>query len=179
MKTKFKVYTYVTPDHEPGCMIVHPDLCAPFDKQMLLEMDKLVMTELSLRDILEKGFIKLGAPDMMEDMDIEYPLIENDKYVKNRITGKHWEHSLEDIAIEIGKDFEIVDVRASINSDSSSESGDLIDSRFIDLDDDLKQVEVKELDSILEDGKLDDIFEKIKDAEDTVVKEADRLLSEL
>ena len=192
MKMKFKVYTYITPDHEPGTIIVHPDLTAPFDEQKLFEMDNLVVSELSLRDILEKGFIKLGSTDTMDKMDIEYPLIRNDTFKTNKITGRHWDYSQQEVADMIGKDFEVEVIEQPVfNSDSldtASESSD-VDDVIIEHnqnegadeteknEDELGEPE--QADSVLQDGKMDDIMGQITECQETSVKDVDRLLSEL
>ena len=89
LNIKFRVYTYITPDYEPGTLIVHPDLAPVFDSQLLFEMVRYTVCEMSLLDILHKGFIKIGDTDLMEKMDIEYPIIQNDTYKSNKIIGKH------------------------------------------------------------------------------------------
>jgi hypothetical protein len=195
MNTKFKVYTYITPDHEPGTMIVHPDLTTPFDEQKLFEMDSLVISELSLIDILKKGFIKLGSTDIMSDMDIEYPLIKNEQFTKNRIVGKHWDYSQKDVAIMFGKEFE-VEENQDVNSDDDSQdilSQDILSQDsdkccirtdpvdYIDIDNESEgevDKEIYQLDSTLKDEKMDEIMDKIDHCQNTYVKNIDRLLSE-
>lgn len=179
MDVKFKIYSYITPDHEPGTLIVHPDLSNPFDTQKLFEMDCLVVKEISLQDILEKGFIKIGSTDMMDDMDIEYPVIENERFKKNRIIGKHWSYTPNEVAEMIGKQFEVDNVM-SANLDNSD---DLVsfDSDSSDIDNIRSKLiqEHNNLESVLDDGKMTEIFDKIDDCEKTAVKDVDRLLSEL
>jgi hypothetical protein len=205
LNVKFKVYTYVTPEHDPGTLIIHPNLAAPFDNQKLFEMDKLVVNEISLRDILEKGFIKFGDTDVMEDMDIHYPQIPNSTYTENRIVGKHMYVSplavsamIENVEFKVDEhiDFET----DSDNSDDSENSMNRIESNghklsntepvklfceeFVDIDIDdelsesMEEVEPEVMDSALNDGKMDEIFDSIKSGEEGVMKNVDDILSE-
>jgi len=193
MKTKFKVYSYVTPDNKPGTLIVHPDLTEPFDTQMLFEMDDVAVAELSLYDILAKGFIKIGSTDTMDEMDIQYPMIENTEYPKNRITGRHWTHSPQTVANVIGREFEVDEPAFGSDTESESDTRSTIelndiDHSFVDFDQDsesdaperdmLVQETPMVLNTALTDGKIEEIFDKIEDCENTAVKEVDRLLSE-
>ena len=187
MKVKFKVYTYITPEHEPGTLIVHPDLTTPFDEKRLFEMDDLVVNEISLADILRKGFIKLGSTDIMEDMDIEYPLVPNEVYKKNRITGKHWDYTPRQVADMIGLEFDVDDT--AINSDSDTDENlendapvnpaDANPVEFVEISDDGIYSDPEILDTALDDGKMDEILGKIQNCEDTAVKDVDRLLDVL
>lgn len=102
MNIRFNIYTYKTPEGLPGTLIVHPDLVAPFDSQALFEMDNVRVTSISLYDILCKGFIKLGDTDMMDMLDIEYPLVPNATYQTKRIVGRHMEYTQSDVQDMIG-----------------------------------------------------------------------------
>ena len=162
---KLKFYTYITATHEPGTLIMHPDLSEPFDTNMLFDMDKRVVKEISIRDILEKGFIKIGDTDTMEDMDIEYPIIPNENYSQNKITGKHWDWSGSEVASAIGKNFLV------------NQSNNDYDSDFDDIDD-FDHVERDEVmfESQLVDGKMEDIFNQIETCENTAFKDAKNVL---
>lgn len=185
MNVKFKIYSYITPDHEPGALIVHPDLVHPFDTQKLFEMDEVVVKEISLFDILKKGFIKIGSTDTMDKMDIEYPLISNEIYKNNKIVGKHWSHTPKEVADMIGKEFEIESNSTNLNIPDNFDSFDLTDSDESSDSNESQDLEISEIKthnqiiSVLDDGKMDEIFEKINECENTSIRDVDRLLSEL
>lgn len=187
MNVKFNIYSYVTPDNKPGTLIVHPDLSKPFDEQRLFDMDEVELKEVSLLDILEKGFIKIGSTDIMEDMDIEYPLILNKTYEKNKIIGKHWSYTPTQVAQMIGKEFEIENIDSfysdndfdSLDSDSSDFDNANSIREFDNANSIREKDKLSDIDSVLHDGKMDEIFSKIDTCEQTAIKDVDRLLSEL
>lgn len=81
------VYSYLTTDNEIGTIITHPDLSPIFDKNKLFTMDIVESKTFKLRDILSKGFVSIGSTDIMDPVDIIYPLIGNNK--KPCIRGKY------------------------------------------------------------------------------------------
>ena len=119
---KFKIYTYNTRDYEPGTIIVHPDLTNLFDTQLLFDMEKVTTIEISLEDILHKGFIKIGNTDLMENMDIEYPILQNNKYPSRRIIGKHMDVGQSAIMRTIPDCKIDYELKSNLNMDYDSDS---------------------------------------------------------
>ena len=73
LDTKFKIYTYTTNDYEPGTIIAPPNLDQAFADDNLFRMNELKTRVITLRELLEKGFISIGSTDSMETVDITYP----------------------------------------------------------------------------------------------------------
>jgi hypothetical protein len=177
LNIKFKIYTYITLDNKPGTLIVHPDLSPAFDTQVLFQMDKLTVTEVSLRDILNKGFVKLGDTDTMDKLDIEYPLIQNQHYRENRIIGKHMDvsnHDINNMLPNIDLSFE--ETSDSYSEDSDVENSDNInENKYVDLDnhneenneEDLEEpyiepdIELKVMEGALDKEKVDKLLNDI------------------
>jgi len=82
-----KVYSYLTNDNEVGTIITHPKLAPVFDNNKLFVMENVETKIIKLQDILTKGFISVGSVDIMDPIDIIYPLIDNN--IKPCIKGKY------------------------------------------------------------------------------------------
>lgn len=104
LDTKLKIYSYVTDDHEPGTIITPHELEQIFDNDVLFKMYDVSHKNISLRQLLEKGFISVGSTDIMETLDIEYPLFNTTK--KPTIKGKYMHGSRKKLILEkTGIDF--------------------------------------------------------------------------
>lgn len=116
------MYTYITDDNDPGTIVVHSDLSAPFEQQRLMDMDRCSKSTTTIRQLLT-GFAKFGDADVMDLLNIEYPI--DQSAATNKIIGKHMYLSSNEIAEEFGKDknfvFEDNDVDSVCTSDLSDD----------------------------------------------------------
>lgn len=118
LDTTFCVYNYTTTDYESGTIIINKDLSKIMDEQKLFDMNNMNVTLVTLRDLLEKGFMSVGSIDLMDTMKITYPCPKySDMFNKNvdvfnklkpRIKGKYMHGSRKKLIIEpTGIDFEL------------------------------------------------------------------------
>ena len=117
------MYTYITDDNDPGTIVVHSDLSAPFEQQRLMDMDRCSKSTTTIRQLLT-GFAKFGDADVMDLLNIEYPI--DQSAATNKIIGRHMYLSSNEIAEEFGKDknfvFEDNDVDSVCTSDLSDDN---------------------------------------------------------
>jgi hypothetical protein len=171
LNIKFRVYTYITPDYEPGTLIVHPDLAPVFDSQLLFEMVRYTVCNMSLLDILHKGFIKIGDTDLMEKMDIEYPIIQNDTYKSNKIVGKHMYVRPAEIMTKLPNcQFDINNADDDSSHDLFASMSDSASSDVIDFDAepiDIEPVDLTDSADSADSADLDDLTDPAYAACDT------------
>lgn len=96
LDTKFTIYTYTTESDEIGTIIINTKIDGVIKDNNLFEMVNPVSKTITLRELLEKGFVKLGSTDIMESLDITYPdkAFSNDKPI---IKGKYLHGSRKDL----------------------------------------------------------------------------------
>lgn len=73
LDSEYVVYSYLTLDNDPGTIIVDPKLQPVFDTDKLFKMECVKKRSITLREILEKGFLSIGSIDLMETVNITYP----------------------------------------------------------------------------------------------------------
>lgn len=204
LDVEFKVYTYITADNEPGTIIVHPDLTKPFDDQILLEMDKLCESKITLRQLLQNGFTKFGDADNMDLMSITYPLDQSNPDKINKIVGRHMYINSNNLVELFGKDFvcEEGDADSVHSSDLSEDSFKeepirYVNDEFVEFDisdsfhsshssesgDAQNDVVVKintvntDQNDMTPSDQLDGILEQLDHIQSTVGKEVEKLLA--
>lgn len=124
LDTIFCVYNYMTEDYEPGTVIINKDLSIIMDEQKLLKMDNMNVKLITLRDLLETGFVSVGSIDLMDTMKITYPCpkySESESHLKARIEGKYMHGSRKQLIVKpTGIDFEL---DPSESDDENEKSG--------------------------------------------------------
>lgn len=129
LDTKYKIYSYITEDNEPGTIIVDPKLQNIFDNNKLFNMEKTSVKIVTLREILNKGYISIGSTDHMETLDIVHPsqLISSDK---PKIIGKYMYGSRKAlIGDQLGIDF-LMDPESEPESDSDLDSESILGNKI-------------------------------------------------
>ena len=112
LDTQFCVYNYTTLDYESGTIIVNKKLSPIVDEQNLFDMNNMNMKMITLRDLLENGFISVGSVDIMDTMKITYPSLQYSDITnfktKPKIEGKYIHGSRKKLIIDpTGIDFDL------------------------------------------------------------------------
>ncbi len=114
LDTPFCIYNYTTVDYQSGTIVINKDLSAIMDKQTLFDMNNVSVKSVTIRELLETGFVGVGSVDLMDTIKITYPssswITANQNVYKQtpKIEGKYLHGSRKKLIIDpTGIDFEL------------------------------------------------------------------------